>query len=97
MQSTILTTSGETAGSLVSHSQEVEIQLGAKDLFKLNGDARGKQITSVRGNLWVTQQGDPQDYLLHPGEKLKISRKGMILVQGTPNARLRISPSGKIR
>ena len=97
MQSSIHTTCGDTAGSLVSHSNEVEIQLTGKDLFKLSGDARGTQISSAGGNLWVTQQGDPVDYLLRPGEKVMISRQGMVIVQGFPQARVRILPAHKSR
>ena len=94
MESSIFTTCGDMAGSLVSLSSEVEIQLTSKELFKLSGDARGTQISSVGGNLWVTQQGDPVDYLLRPGEKVKISRRGMVLVQGFPTAHVRILPAG---
>ena len=93
MQSSILTNCGEKAGSLVSPSTEVEIQLIGRNLFKLSGDARGTQIVSAGGNLWVTQQGDSQDYLLRPGEEVKITRKGMILVQGFADARVRILPA----
>jgi hypothetical protein len=95
MQSSILTTCGDMAGSLVSLSNEVEIQLTAEDIFRLTGDARGTQISSAGGNLWITQQGDLEDYLLHPGENVKISRKGTVLIQGFPNARLRILPARK--
>jgi len=95
MQSSILTNCGVTAGSLVSLSNEIEIQLTTNDLFELSGDARGMQISSSGGNLWVTQQGDPVDYMLRPGEKVKISRKGLVIVQGFPNARVRILPARK--
>ncbi len=95
MQSSILTNCGEPAGSLVSQANEVEIYLTGKDLFRLSGDARGAQIASAGGTLWVTQQGDAQDYLLRPGETVKITRKGMVLVQGSPAARVRIVPGGR--
>ena len=83
-------TYGEVTGSLVSHSNEIEIHLTARDLFKLSGDTREMQISAVGGNLWVTQQGDPADYLLHPGEKVKLSRKGTVLIQGFPSGSARM-------
>jgi hypothetical protein len=90
MQSAILTNCRETAGSLITSASEVEILLTGKDLFKLSGDARGTEIVSAGGILWVTQPNDVQDYLLRPGEGVKITRKGMVLVQGSPGARVRI-------
>jgi len=92
MESTIHQTRGTPVGRLVSHSNAVEIRLAAKDLFKLEGDARGTLITSTCGSLWVTQQGDAQDYLLQEGERMVVSRKGMVLVQGSPIARACILP-----
>ena len=92
MESTILQTHGSRVGHLVSHSSDVEIRLAAKDLFKMEGDVRGTLITSTCGSLWVTQEGDAQDYLLEEGEKMVISRKGMVLVEGSPEARARILP-----
>jgi hypothetical protein len=91
MQLVIQNTLGEVTGSLVSPSREVEIQLTAQDIFKLSGDPRGVQISAIEGQLWVTQQGDPSDYLLHPGEKVKISRQGTVLVQSIPNRRARMA------
>ncbi len=92
MESTIHQTHGSPVGHLVSHSTEVEIRLAARDLFKMEGDVRGTLITSTCGSLWITQQGDAQDYLLQEGENMVISRKGMVLVQGSPVARARILP-----
>ncbi|HVN53057.1 MAG TPA: DUF2917 domain-containing protein [Anaerolineaceae bacterium] len=97
MQSAILTGCGEIAGGLVSYSPEIEIHLGRQDLFKLSGDARGVQILALAGALWVTQQGDAQDFLLRPGERMEITRKGIVLVQGFPAARLRVIPAERGR
>lgn len=83
-------TSGRATGSPVSQPNEIEIQLTAHSLFKLNGDSRGMQISAARGKLWVTQQGDPVDYLLQPGEKVRVTQKGIVLIQGFSDARVRM-------
>lgn len=95
MQSSILTNCVGTVGSLISPSTEVEIYLTGNNIFKLSGDARGTQIVSAEGVLWVTQHGDSQDYLLHPGEKVTITLKGMVLVEGFPDARVQIFPHAR--
>jgi hypothetical protein len=43
---------------------------------------RGSQIVALKGNLWVTQQGDPVDYLIRTGESISLERKGKVVVQG---------------
>jgi len=91
MQMVIQNAVGEVTGSLVSHSDEIEIQLTAHELFKLSGDTRDVQISAVGGHLWVTQQGDPTDYLLRPGEQMVLSRKGAVLIQGLSKGRARMA------
>lgn len=46
----------------------------------------GKHLEVAQGVLWVTQEGDPQDYLLHAGERLVFERRGLALVQALTEA-----------
>ncbi len=93
MQTRLFSSHGNRTGDLISTSKEVEIQLTAKDLFRLSGDARGTQIASASGSLWVTQQGDLEDHLLRQGERLTVTQKGTVLIQGFSRARVRIAPA----
>jgi hypothetical protein len=93
MQTRFFSSRGDRNGDLISTAPWVEIQLTTKDLFRLSGDARGTQIASTCGSLWVTQQGDQEDHLLCQGERLTVTRKGTVLVQGISGARVRISPA----
>lgn len=42
---------------------------------------RGKTVECVEGRLWVTQPGDPVDYILGAGDKLAIASRGTVLVE----------------
>jgi hypothetical protein len=63
------------------------IQLDAKGFLTLRA-ARGTQVLCLEGELWVTQDGDREDYLVRPGETLAIATDGPAIVQATRSARL---------
>jgi hypothetical protein len=42
--------------------------------------AAGKEVLCVEGELWVTQPGDPTDYLLEAGQRLNLSARGPVVV-----------------
>lgn len=53
-------------------------------------DARnlGEELRMVEGLLWITQEGDPTDYLVGPGESFVVTRPGRVVVQSlTPESR----------
>ncbi len=41
----------------------------------------GSEIRCLEGILWVTQEGDPRDYILEPGETFVTHRKGKVVLQ----------------
>jgi hypothetical protein len=59
--------------------------------LQLNGDvplvfrrARGYWIECVDGRIWLTVTGQPGDFLLGAGERLRIESNGLALVAGLP-------------
>lgn len=92
MESTIKHISGANVGKLVSNTEDVQLTLAPNTVFRMDGDRRGSTIVCLKGNLWVTQQGDAADYLLGAGERLVVSRRGTVLVQGISEAKTRIIP-----
>jgi len=42
--------------------------------------ARGARVRSVRGMLWITQEGDATDHIVNAGEDFVVSRDGVTLV-----------------
>ena len=50
-------------------------------MFRIEGNRQGQIILCQAGVCWITQEGDPQDYLLEAGEKLTVERAGLVVVQ----------------
>ena len=50
-------------------------------MFQMGGNCEGQIISCQAGVCWITQEGDPQDYLLEAGEKLTVERAGLVVVQ----------------
>ena len=42
--------------------------------------ARGARVRCLRGTLWITQEGDREDYFVRAGESFTIERDGVTLV-----------------
>ena len=55
------------------------IELGRYAALPLD-EARGTRVRSVRGTLWITQQGDSEDHIVRAGEDFLVSRDGTTLV-----------------
>jgi len=43
---------------------------------------KGKRITCLEGNLWLTQEGEATDYVLEPNESLVLTNDGPALLSG---------------
>ena len=52
-------------------------------LFRMEGNWRGHVVLCQAGACWITQEGDPQDYLLEAGKELTIDRAGLVVVQAS--------------
>jgi hypothetical protein len=64
-------------------------------------DATGTDIVCLRGELWLTQDGDLRDVVLAPGEHFTLDCDGVALVSALPRAasssRLRSQPRSRGR
>lgn len=65
--------------------------------LQLNGDsplafrqARGYWVECVEGRLWLTVTGQPGDFLLDAGQRVRIASNGLALVAGLPAGTLRL-------
>lgn len=43
-------------------------------------EARGARVYSLRGTLWITQEGDREDHIVSAGEDFTVNRDGVTLV-----------------
>jgi hypothetical protein len=67
-----------------------EIQLPAHDLYRLDHSRGEVDIQAVRGTLWITLPGDPQDYVLRAGDRLPVEKRGRVLVEALTEAGFRV-------
>jgi len=63
--------------------------LATDQFLKLEG-AVGVRISSRRGSVWITQDGDIRDVVLKPGDAFVIEREGPSIVQALEPAELAI-------
>lgn len=89
----------DTRGKLVGRQVNVlatdnPVCLEQGALFRLEGDPRGTTVQVLEGIAWLTQAGDcPEDILLEKGQAYRIMRRGLMLIQGLPTARIALIES----
>lgn len=93
METTIQKVNSSQTRSAGLNPASTDIQLPSNKLVALTKAAHGTRIVSVDGTLWVTQEGDEQDYLLKKGESVTLRKGGKVLIQGLTDSRARILPS----
>ena len=69
------------------------IDLPAGRLLRLEG-ARGLEVRCEAGHLWITEEAQPDDVWLAPGQRVRLVGDGLALVEAKQDARLRISAAG---
>jgi hypothetical protein len=77
--------SGGTAGFDV-HGNHLTLRLGAGEVIGLEGDARGAEIRSVYGRLWVTQADDGNDHIVKAEEGFRVWQPGSVVLQAIDEA-----------
>lgn len=69
--------------------------LRPRQIWEIRGDNRWRFITCQRGGIWITQEGDPRDYVLTEGDMFLITLPGLVLVQALEAAFVELSASLK--
>jgi hypothetical protein len=65
------------------------IELDAQNILALR-DGQGGSVLCLEGTVWITQENDPVDVVLEPGEALELTRKGRAVVQAMANSRIAV-------
>lgn len=73
-----------------------EIGLQRRQTLSL-ADGAGVRIASRDGIVWVTQDLDLRDVILHPGEAIVFDRPGRVIVQALGPARVALSQACRQR
>lgn len=55
--------------------------------------ARDLMVLCLAGELWITRDGDAEDYILGPGQRLTIGRNDQAAVQALRTSRFRLTPT----
>lgn len=58
---------------------------------RMDGVRPGSTLFCDTGVLWVTQAGDRQDYVLQPGQKMTVTKRGKVLVEAMQDADFHIA------
>jgi hypothetical protein len=74
---------GEKAGSRSVETtwSKSEVVLGEREVVSYASGEDTPVIVCTEGRLWITQEGDPQDYLLLRGETFVPRKRGKVVVQ----------------
>lgn len=67
-----------------------DLALGPHDVLRLD-DAAGTRIAARSGELWITEEGESRDFVLHAGESRIVGRDGRTLVQALVPSRVSLS------
>lgn len=62
------------------HSEAAVLELKAGELLVLE-DSPGASILARCGSVWVTEEGEPRDFVLGAGEKRVVAHPGRTLIQ----------------
>lgn len=66
----------------------MDILLKKSEVIDLDKISENVALKCLTGQIWVTCQGDLQDYLLKPGEEYRISKLGKVVVCALTEASL---------
>jgi hypothetical protein len=67
----------------------LQVALSAGELLRLEG-SRGRQVTCESGHLWITEEAQPDDVWLGPGQRVWLVGEGVAVLEAKGAARLRI-------
>ena len=56
-------------------------------------DGKGTLIVVCEGVVWITQDGDRNDYTLGPGMQFQLTHNGLSLIHACEASRVRLQPS----
>jgi hypothetical protein len=67
-----------------------EFLIGKGELYNIKVHTVPFQIQCMQGSLWITREGDPQDYLLQNCRIAEFEAGGHIVIQGLSQGKFRI-------
>jgi len=72
-------------------SPMAEMPLRRDEVRTLKDCDRGQLILCLKGEIWITQEFDPHDYLLKAGDVFIVTQTGKVVLQAFRNAQYCVS------
>jgi hypothetical protein len=63
------------------HLETDQFGLKKDELWKSPDNFHLLSINCTQGTVWITQEGDPEDHLLEPGEVFETLEEGLVVMQ----------------
>ena len=74
---------------------DMPICLEARELLPIE-DGVGLEVKCLRGDLWITQAGDPEDNIIRAGQSFVLGRPGLALVTALLGPAMLVVQPGRI-
>ncbi len=78
------------------HATHTKHQIGPRHGLALR-DARGRVVTCLEGNVWLTMEGDRRDVMLIPGASFVVDREGLTLLASQRSSTVRVTAENQSR
>ena len=69
------------------------VKLNERDTISVV-DGKGARIAVVDGSVWITQEHDPRDVMLRPGQSFTLDRNGTAIIEALADAEVALDASG---
>jgi len=66
------------------------LTLSAGELLRLD-DPAGIEVACDAGRVWITEERGLDDFWLVPGDSVRLTRRGLAILEATQSARVRIT------
>jgi Protein of unknown function (DUF2917) len=88
----------QCGGVFKAHPRSLEMETGLnhkltdlrRDATLRLRDGHDRVVAVFEGQVWVTQSGDPHDFIVGAGESLALDRPGLAIVQGLRDSRIMV-------
>jgi hypothetical protein len=69
------------------------IPLAARSVYRIE-NSKGTEVFCLEGAVWITQEGDPRDIILSPGQSFALDRRGVAVVYALKEAAITVGTPG---
>jgi len=66
------------------------VTLRENEIMRLKHQSKQLRIKCLSGIAWITQPNDEDDYILYGNDFIDITKKGLVLVQAMPEAKISV-------